>query len=256
MGIGDALMASGEARALHKANGMPVMIVGAHGRTMWSEVYEGVPYILKPRQFAGGRFTRYVSGGGTRPYIAQKTPTKWTWRPYKPKPAQIVFTAAELKFAAPYKGMVMIEPEVKNVGHRNKAWPTTRWEELVDAFHPSGTLESSRFLQCVPPGGDGLDELLHHVVTPTFRHAAAVLSVSKAFVGTDGGLMHAAAAVGTPSVILWSEFTSPDICGYDSMINLRHAGAPCGNRLDCKSCRAAMDKITVAEVVAALKGIL
>ena len=256
MGIGDCLMASGEARALFKSSRIPVMIVDRRGRPIWSEVFEGIPYIVKDPRRHAGHVNRLVNGGGVRPYITLKTPTKWVWRPYKPKPAEMVFTKAELEFAEPYRGMVMIEPNVKNVGHDNKAWPHKRWEEVVDAFYPRGVLDDSKFLQCVPPGTDGLDELLHHVTTPTFRHAAAVLSVCKAFVGTDGGLMHAAAAVGTPAVILWSEFTSPDICGYASMVNLRHAGKACGNRLNCHGCRAAMDKITVAEVVAALKGLL
>lgn len=242
-------MASGEARLLHKANGLPVKIVGAHGRPMWSEVFEGVPYILRPNQFHSGRVNRLVSGGGVRPYIVQKTPTKWYWRPYKPKPAEMFFTPTERAFAKPYAGMVMIEPEVKNTGHTNKAWPHARWVEVVS------TMPNTRFIQCGPPGTTSMLRV-QPVITPTFRHAAAILAVSKAFIGTDSGLMHAAAAVDTKAVILWSEFTSPDICGYDSMVNLRHAGKACGNRLNCPRCRTAMDKITVTEVVAALKGIL
>jgi ADP-heptose:LPS heptosyltransferase len=68
--------------------------------------------------------------------------------------------------------------------------------------------------------------------------------------------MHAAAAVGTPAVILWSEFISPEITGYSSMTNLRHAGKPCGNRLACASCRKSMEAITVDEVVRALEKLL
>ena len=248
MGIGDALMASGEARRLHKSNLLPVIILDRRGRPYWSEMWDGVPYIL--RKPIGTPFTRIVNGSGTRPYIAAKTPAKWLWRAYKPYPAEIVFTPAELEFAEPYRGMIMIEPNGKNIGHTNKLWSPQRWIELVDQLDLA-------FVQCVPhpltphPGVKVLK-----VLTPAFRQACAVLSVAKAFVGTDGGLMHAAAAVGTPSVILWSEYTSPDIVGYDSMVNLRHAGKACGNRMNCHGCRAAMDKITVTEVVTALKGIL
>lgn len=252
MGIGDELMAAGEARALHKANGLPVVIVGAHGRTLWSPVWENVPYILK--RYPGGRVNRLVNGGGVRPYIEQKTPTRWYWRPYVPKPAEMVFTPAELAFAHPYRGLVIIEPNVKDVGHSNKAWPWDRWQQLVREIS-AHLMTGYSVGQCIAPGAQVLDGV-NDIATPTFRHAAAVLSVAKAFVGTDSGLMHAAAAVGTPAVILWSEFTAPNICGYSSMVNLRHAGKPCGNRLNCKSCRAAMDAITVAEVATALKGIL
>ncbi len=108
----------------------------------------------------------------------------------------------------------------------------------------------SDFVQC--GAGDVRLPGATQVPTPTFRHAAAVLSVCRAFVGTEGGLMHAAAAVGTPAVILWSEFISPEITGYSSMTNLRHAGKPCGNRFNCPSCRKSMEAITVDEVVAGL----
>lgn len=238
-------MSVGEAKALHKLTGKPVLIIGAHGRPMWSEVFENNPYLLM--RYPGKPFVRYVSGGGARPYIDRKTPTRWFWRPYQPKPGELYFTESEIRFAAPYRGMVMIEPSVKNVGHSNKAWQYERWIELVDTL-------KLPWVQCTPEGQPGLPDVLR-ITTPTFRLAAAVLSVCKVFVGTDGGLMHAAAAVGVPAVILWSEFTSPDICGYKTMVNLRHAGKPCGNRLACQGCLSAMNAITVTEVATALKGI-
>lgn len=247
MGIGDELMASGEARRLHKKAKTPVMIVGIDGRPRWSEVWEGVSYIAK--RPGGKHVARMINCGGHRPYIAGKTANNWTWKAYKPIPAEIVFTAAERAFAEPYRGMVMIEPNVKNIGHDNKAWLANRWRELA----LRSPLET---VQCTPSVTGQELPGAHVVVTPTFRHAAAVLSVCKAFIGTEGGLMHAAAAVGTPSVILWSEFISPEITGYETMTNLRHAGKPCGNRMRCAGCRKSMEAITVEEVVAALEKLL
>ena len=241
-------MASGEARRLHKSNGLPTIILDRRGRPQWSEMWDGVPYIL--RRSMGKPHNRIVNGGGARPYIAAKGPTKWMWKPYKPYPAQIVFTPDEMAFAKPFRGMVMIEPSVKNIGHMNKAWAPGRWLELTKAL-------DLKWVQCISESSQPvMPAHVLKVITPTFRQACAVLSVAKAFVGTDGGLMHAAAATGTPAVILWSEFTSPEIVGYSTMTNLRHAGKPCGNRLNCVGCRKAMEAITVAEVAAALKGIL
>lgn len=239
-------MASGAARRMHKATGQPVVIVGVDGRPRWSPLWEGLPYIL--HRGAGRPFVRMINGPNARPYIAAKSITRWAWRPYKPEPAQIVFTPAELAFAAPFRGMVVIEPNVKNIGHDNKAWLPMRWIDLSKT--------RSDFVQCVSSPDQALPHNVLKVITPTFRHAAAVLSVAKAFVGTEGGLMHAAAAVGTPSVILWSEFISPEITGYSTMTNLRHAGKPCGNRLACASCRKSMEAITVDEVTRALERIL
>lgn len=240
-------MASGEARRLHAKTGRPVVIVDRSNRVQWHEVFDGLPYIKKRHAL---HTAKIVSASGQRPYIAGKTADRWTWRAYKPYPAEIAFTADEMEFARPYHGMVMIEPNVKAVGHANKAWVRERWGGLVEAL-------AEPLVQCVHSFlTPGLPPKVLKVVTPTFRHALAVLSVSKAFVGTEGGLMHGAAAVGTPAVILWSEFISPDITGYATHRNLRHAGSPCGMRKDCPSCRASMEAITVDEVVANLKEIL
>lgn len=248
MGVGDALIASGRARKLYRETKQPVLIVGRHNVRYWSDLWNDVPYII--RRPAGRRYQTLVDGSGVRAYIAAKTPERWTWRPFCPEPAEIVFTPTELAFAEPYRGMVMIEPNVKHNTHANKAWLWNRWQQVVRS------MPETRFVQCLPSATAEHPHGVSWVTTPTFRHACAVLSVCKAFVGTEGGLMHAAAAVGTPAVILWSEFISPSITGYAMHRNLRHAGPACGMRTDCPGCRASMEAITVDEVVQNLQEIL
>jgi len=244
VGSGDWLLAAGEARVLHEATGKDVAIVDARGRAQWVDLWNGIPYIL-PRVVPG--CATVLNTSGMRPYIAMKTAARWRWRPYKPKPAEVRFTLGEQLFAEPFRGMVMIEPNVKAIGHTNKTWIRERWLELSHT--------RSDFVQCVQSPEQALPPHVLKVVTPTFRHAMAVLSVCRAFVGTEGGLMHAAAAVSVPSVILWSEFISPEITGYAMHTNLRHAGAPCGSRLNCPGCRKSMAAITVDEVRTALAAI-
>ena len=162
------------------------------------------------------------------------------------------FTPEELAFAEPFRGAIMVEPNVKAIGHSNKDWGWINWSQLTSAMRLAGI---GPIIQCLGPGQRGLNHVVA-VGTPTFRHALAVLSVAKAFIGTEGGLMHGAAAVGTPAVILWSEFISPDITGYAMHRNIRHAGKPCGLRTNCRGCRESMAKILPAEVLANLKEIL
>ena len=250
MGIGDELMAAGEARLRHEATLLPVVIVDRHGRPRWSEVWENNPYILRYRP--PGAHNTLVNGGGVRPYIVGKGVTKWFWKKYKPIPAEFFFTKAELAFAEPYRGSIMIEPSVKAVGHDNKAWLTDRWNYLA---HAIAIDMKQRIVQCVPSGHATLPNT-ETVLTPTFRLAAAVQSVCAAYIGTEGGLHHAAAANKTPAVILWAEFIDPSITGYTTMINLRHAHKVCGYRVRCSGCRKSMEAITVSEVVSALKRIL
>lgn len=245
MGAGDWLMAAGEARALHEATGKPVAIVDVRGRAQWVDLWNGIPYIV-PR--VTPECATLLNTSGMRPYIAMKTPGRWRWKHYQPKPAEVRLTLEEQQFAEPYRGMVMIEPNVKQIGHTNKAWLRERWLELSHT--------RSDFVQCVQSPEQALPPHVLKVITPSFRHAMAVLSVCSTFVGTEGGLMHAAAAVGVRSVILWSEFISPDITGYKMHRNLRHAGNPCGMRLNCPSCRRSMAAITVGEVADALKEVL
>lgn len=247
MGAGDWLMAAGEARLLHEKTGKDVAIVDGRGRAQWVDLWNGIPYIL-PRVVPG--FLTVLSGSGIRPYIAMKTPGRWRWKQYQPVPAEVRFTLEEQMLATQQAGRVMIEPNVKNIGHTNKAWLWDRWQQLVDS------MPDTQFVQCLQGGTRALaGDNVRHVPTLTFRQAMAVLSQSVALVTTEGGLMHAAAAVDTRAVVLWSEFISPEVTGYSMHTNLRHAGTPCGMRLNCPSCRKSMAAITVDEVRDALVAI-
>lgn len=247
MGFGDWLLAAGEAKAAHKATGRPVLITDPAGKPQWSEVFENNPYILR-KPFAAGGFVRVISSSGCRPYIAAKSAGRWTWKPYKPTPAEMFFTEQELAFAECCRGKIMIEPNGKPVGHKNKLWPRERWQQFVDTAHLP-------FVQCGPSNTDWLQGV-NRMPTATFRQALAVLSVCRAIVTTEGGLMHGAAAVGTPAVVLWSEFIDPSITGYAQHRNIRHARRTCGMRINCPSCRKSMEAITVREVADALTEIL
>ena len=263
MGVGDILMSIGEARALYKRAQKPVVIAGIDGKPVRSDLFNGIPYIFVPPVPIRGMRSpiqtvtpsvRMINGPGSRPYIIGKTLEKWTWRPYRPIPAEIVFTSAERAFAEPYRGMILLEPSVKNIGHSNKDWGPIYWQQLDSALHAMGG--DIRTVQCGPPGTRWL---LHStpVVTDTFRKACAVLAVCRAFIGTEGGLMHAAAAVNTPAVIIFGAFISPQVTGYAQHRHLfLGKGLGCGMRTNCSHCHEAMARITPAQVLAQLKEIL
>lgn len=248
--MGDILMSMGEGRYLFDRTSQPVLIVGRDGRPVADHgLFRDIPYLLS--QPPGNQeFQTLINGPGLRPYIMAKSADRWTWRPYRPRPAEFVFSQEELEFAEPYRGRLMIEPTVKLCGHDNKAWPTGSWHKLINLLRA----ERIDLLQCLPQGKSNLVDCV--AKTPTFRHAAAVLAVSAGFIGTEGGLMHAAAAVGTPTIILWSEFIAPEITGYNFHRNIRHAGESCGRRRNCPGCRASMEAITPGEVLTHVKQLL
>lgn len=242
-------MSIGEARKAYKAKGQKVLIMRPDGKPVRSDLFDGLPYI-GDRRVDPGPLTRIVNGPGRRPYIAAKTAEKWTWRAYKPIPGEICFTAAELAFAEPYRGAIMVEPNVKNNGHDNKAWMLTSWMQL-DLM-----LRDQRVVQCGPAGVPVKLRHAEFVETATFRQACAVLSVAKVFIGTEGGLHHAAAAVGVPGVILFGGFVSPKVTGYSLHRNLfTGEGLGCGMRTNCAHCRSAMTRITPTMVMDNLKEI-
>lgn len=217
-------------------------VVNAKGIPQWNEIFLHNPKIVHPTE-VNVVSVRLTNASGARPYIAAKMPDRWIWRRWNIGPGEIFFSEEERAFGARHGGGVVIEPHTKVAGS-NKAWPFERWQQVArtrDDLVQVGIASTVRM--------DGV----RFVETPSFRHACAVLGASRGFVGSEGGLHHAAAALGVPAVVLFSEFIDPSITGYPMHRNLRHAGAACGMRVSCAECRRSMERITVEEVVSNLK---
>lgn len=236
-------MATAQVKQIFERTSSQVVIVDRAGRVQWHEVFENNPKI-SPVAYRGTQ--RLINAGGVRPYIASKTPTHWVWKRWNTSPGELFFSDEEKAFGAKHGGRILIEPHTKKEGS-NKAWLWERWQELVD--------RGGEYVQVGPIGTPALRGI-EFVPTRNFRLGCAVLAHSRAFVGTEGGLHHAAAAVSTPAVVLFSEFISPDITGYPKHRNLHHAGGSCGMRTPCSGCRDSMLKISVDEVEMNLKEIL
>ena len=81
-----------------------------------------------------------------------------------------------------------------------------------------------------------------------------LLAGAMRFLGTT--LMHAAAALKVPAVVIYGGFISPKVTGYPLHRNLFTGGTPCGMRTNCKHCRDAMAAILPTTVYDELKEIL
>jgi len=86
------------------------------------------------------------------------------------------------------------------------------------------------------------------IKTSSFLDGAALLSIAKTALMSEGGLMHAAAAVNVPSVIIFGGFVSPENTGYKLHKNFYSGGEPCGSLEPCKHCVASMKKILPRKV--------
>jgi len=244
MGIGDDIMLTGEAKRLQQADPRPVYIVRPDGRAYGRpEVFENNPRITDKPEGA----QRLVQGGGQRPYIVSKGLRRWVWKPYKPEPGEFYFTAEEESRGRAARGTIVIEPSIKrSVGHQNKAWPWDRWLVLAALL--------KRDYDVVQLGDNTIRSIpgVRRIPTERFRIAAAALKHAAGLITTEGGLHHAAAAVGLPAVVIYTGFIGPQHTGYDMHVNLAKAKEYCGSRINCVHCAEAASRIAVDMVLGAL----
>lgn len=251
MGWGDELIITGIAKRLQEKSPLPVVVFDRHARIRSHALWTRNPRIV----YKWDRVSpvhRIENGPGLRGYIAAKMETRWTWRNYKCYPGEIYFDDEESLLADTFpQNAIVIEPSLKDKASPNKDWGRARWTELV-------RLLASRNIECVQLGQEGTQRIdgATLFITPTFRHACAALSRARAAVLPEGGLHHAAAAVGVRSVVIYGGFISPAQTGYDMHANLFTGGEPCGFRIPCAHCAQAMAAITPAQVMWKLLGIL
>lgn len=244
MGFGDCLLASGIAKKARLFKPGKKICIGDGTQVEWNEVYENNPYLSK--EVVPGCIWVH-SHKGFRPYIenGEITAEKMVWkRDFKASPGELFLTEKEVSKWDAYEAFVYIEPNIKGWLGSNKDWGFERWQDVVNELHD---------VDFVQGPGRKLEGVTQ-VDTESFRDACALLSRASLFAGTDGGLHHAAAALGKRAVVVWGGFTHPRNLGYDSHINLHSGVEPCGSLKDCPHCKKAMDAVPVEKVVKAIMG--
>lgn len=234
---------SGQCRYLQAKDPRKVNIV--YEKPRWHEAWDNNPRIAQPRE--KGDFQEFRPRAGyKRPYIAAKTEKQWTWQKWGPEwggscpRGELYFTPAELEFGERFAGRVVIEPHLKRGASPNKAWSWERWQALADLLRDAGA-------PVAQIGAPGVNQLagVEFIGTSTARLAAAVIARALGAALPEGALHHIAAAVGTPAVVVFGAYISPEVTGYPEQVNLFHGpGLGCGMRVKCNCCAAAMAKIT------------
>lgn len=253
MGWGDELMVTGQVRELQRADPRKVRI--EYERARWSEVFDHNPRIARPEERGDFQVLRPRTNG-LRPYCAAKSEVRWTWKAYRPPVGELYFSRDERRYAEQFAGAVVIEPTLKRKASPNKAWGWVRWQDLALLMVQAGLGPPLHLGPRDTPrlGYARFGEM------PSFRHACAVLALARAAVLPEGGLHHAAAALGVPTVVIYGGYISPEVTGYDTQVNLfaktdEHP-LGCGWRTPCTHCDAAMASITPARVFDELRRLL
>ena len=214
--------------------------------TYWSEVFDHNPNLVRENGFPLSR-----NRIGHRPYILGTVRTqhgnKFIYNPsFKAVPGEMYGIEPRRSFE---DVNILIEPHYKpDLFGSNKDWGWDKYQAVADHFR-------QRCLQVNPGDARILRGVPGHL-TPTFREACEHLAGARLYIGPEGGLHHAAAALGIPAVVIFGGHISPSTTGYDTHINLAADDAGCGNMFPCDHCKRAMAGITVKQVIDAAETIL
>jgi len=244
IGIGDEIMATGFARGA-AARGKRIAF-GDGRKLIWGpwckEAFKHNPNIATRADEPNVEWLPYYKGhrGYNRLDAAGR---RWIWNyEFKAKPGEFYFT--ELERADRRPGACLIEPNVpwhKSVAV-NKDWGANRYQALADRLKRDGW----RVFQTSYGEVRLLD--VETVSVDSFRQAAGILAGVDLVITPEGGLHHAAAAVGTRAIVIFGGFIPPAITGYDMHINLTGDAEACGSLNRCDHCRRALERIEVDHV--------
>ena len=247
-GIGDELMLTAIAAAA-RAAGRPIHVLATYPE-IWRDnrdaasVEKDLPCWLyaERRRWIATQVVHLAYVNGTQRHIAEQMAAHASvslpenWRPALPA-----------MVAGPRDpGLIVVQNSCRGARYRatTKEWPQDRWAELLRRL--AGEF---RFVQLGTASDPPLVPAEDRRGQTTLRAAANLLAQAHLFVGLESGLMHVAAAVRTPSVIIYGGRSRPSETGYPFNRNVTRtpACAGCGLNGGCPHQLMCME-IPVAEV--------
>lgn len=249
------MIASGLARDAWKKRGVKIAF-GDGSRVIWDQhshlIFQNNPNIVFPGNERNQKIEWVAFHKGNRGYNSQGD-GYWIWNmEWRCVPGEIYFTHGEVSAGHRHgKGFVVIEPNVVpwKSSAANKRWPLDRYQAVADALIADGVT----VVQFENPDGEPMLRNVKPLKTRTFRDACAILKHAGLYLGSEGGMHHAAAAVGIPGVVLFGGFIPPAVTGYATHTNLVGSDFFCGSFSTCQHCRDAMAAISVDRVYRAVK---
>ena len=146
------------------------------------------------------------------------------------------------------KEFIIIEPHSKTNWINNKLYPFEKWQSIIDALY-----NEIPIVQMSIPG----NKVLNNVINigdkiRNFREASLMIKYAKLFVGSEGGLMHAASAVGTENIIIFSPMFDPTFTKYNNTEAIwvhteEHTNCLKKNCIDCRKVMENHDESVVIQ---------
>lgn len=285
MGYGDHLMSIGAASRQHRLDAERRPVAIGDGRQVdpaFPELRYGLDFLATQAMVDEGQPVSWlISYKGHRPYhdhaaMAAEWRARHPWRRrllgtppanklsarlgrcicdprHRAEPAPLVLDAQEEAVARAWsrEPFVVIEPHIKGKAAPSKRWPFERFAAVARSLRQ----EIAVYQAGEPdlPAMEGVPRL----PTRRFRDVLPYLKAARLYIGPEGGLHHAAAAMGTPAVVIFGGYIAPAVTGYDFHVNLTGGAEACGTRHRlCAHCVAAMDRISVEQVLGEARRLL
>ncbi len=262
MGHGDALMAAGLAQDAFEADPerRPVAICEpSTGGVRWHPIWLNNPAVWHPVLPAKPFREPYITAGiSCLPYtespFSVKRGFRWTtWRVRDHRP-KVYLDKSEYEnghaLLNTYGRYVVIEPTAERK-HANRKPPRDFWRKLVAQLR--GTIKVT-FVQLAHTQAEAIPGL-EQVYDGDYRQACGILASASLVVATEGGLVHAAAAMGVRTIALYGGCVSVDALGYPEHVNVvdDEPETPCGRLEPCDHCASAWRKITPERVASLVR---
>ena len=140
---------------------------------------------------------------------------------------------------------ITIEPYSKDNYTPNRQYPFEKWQLIVDSL-----CDKIKIVQVGNSGAPVLKNVVNLTGETSFRQAVAIIERSSLLLATESGLVHAATAVDTKSVVVITGYQSKKMVAYPQNINVDISShGPCGLKFNCPDCKKDADNHDWQEVV-------
>jgi ADP-heptose:LPS heptosyltransferase len=267
-GIGDSLLFNTVLFHLGRQTGERFMVGSRH-----PAIYQGNPYVrhLPFGQKINYKLAKVLSGIGwvkavrhidyyqegrvPQKHILQLLSERVGLKEVPPRP--VIFLSDEERaqkiLPESSKPRIALQSTGNSLWTDNKNWGADRFLELAGMISGSFSL-----VQVGAAGDPPLPVELNLAGKLSLRQTLRVLGECSGFVGQEGFLMHAAAAMSAPSVIVYGGFLAPWQTGYPFNVNLYNPVpcAPCWLETLCPYQKKCMTEIHPDQVAAELERLL
>lgn len=163
---------------------------------------------------------------------------------------ELFITDEEMKFANKLKKdlgqYLTIEPHSKLSYTKNRRYSFEKWQKVVNILSSKGV----KFVQVGIEDRKKLENVVDMRGKTSFREAAGIIKNSKLFVSSEGGLVHAANAVRTKSVVILTGYQSHKMVAYPQNINIDISShGPCGLKVECDHCAKDVENHNEEDIV-------